>query len=233
MSDKTQKKPKSKIQKPKPEKVKSTVKVKPTSMSKSLIIWLSIVFFISGTILVIGFNYFLNVGSDIKEKTGASLNIGGPYSAVDHNGQNVTEQKFLGKFQLIFFGYTYCPDICPTALTEMSAALDLLGNQADQIIPIFITIDPERDTPEYLKEYVTYFHPNTIGLSGSLEQITTIARAYRVYFAKAKQDNDTPDDYLLDHSSITYLMGKDGRYLAHFSLGTSAEEIARRIRNYL
>ena len=231
MSKKIQKKPESIKQKP--EKVKNKAKVKPTTISKSLIIWLSIVFFISGTILVFGFNYYLNVGSDIKEKASTSLNIGGPYSAVDHNGQNITEKNFLGKLQLIFFGYTYCPDICPTALTEISAALDLLGGQADQITPIFITIDPERDTPEYLKEYVAYFHPKTIGLSGSLEQIKAIARAYRIYFAKAKEDDGASDEYLLDHSSITYLMGKDGKYLAHFSIGTSAEEIARRIRKYL
>ena len=160
-------------------------------------------------------------------------NMGGDFKLTGPEGNEISSVSFRGKIILIYFGYTYCPDFCPMTLSYLNAVMIEIAELAKDVQVLFITIDPERDTPEYLKEYVAYFHPKTIGLSGSLEQIKAIARAYRIYFAKAKEDDGASDEYLLDHSSITYLMGKDGKYLAHFSIGTSAEEIARRIRKYL
>jgi len=163
----------------------------------------------------------------------SKVSIGGPFSLTDHNGRTVTDQSFRGKFMLVMFGYTYCPDVCPTQLSTASDAIDALGDAAEKVVPIFITIDPERDTPEHLKEYVSYFHPRLIGLTGSPEQIKSVAKAYRVYYAKSSASKDDPEDYLMDHSAISYLVGPDGKFLTHFSHGLDAETMAKRIREYL
>jgi len=159
--------------------------------------------------------------------------IGGPFSLTDHNGRAVTQQDFRGKFMLVMFGYTYCPDVCPTQLSTASDAIDALGEHGASVIPIFITIDPERDTAAHLKEYVSYFHPSMIALTGTPEQIKSVAKAYRVYYAKVQENKDDPEDYLMDHSALIYLMGPDGKFLAHFSHGTDAETMATRIREFL
>jgi cytochrome oxidase Cu insertion factor (SCO1/SenC/PrrC family) len=163
--------------------------------------------------------------------TGAAA-IGGPFELTDHNGKRVTDRSFPGKCLMVYFGYTYCPDVCPTGLTEISNALDQIGPLADKIQPLFITIDPGRDTPEQLKEYATYFHPKLIGLTGSADEIAKVAKAYRIYFAKVmpKEANADPDDYTVDHSAIIYLMGPDGKFIQHFGRGTSAETMAKRLR---
>lgn len=165
------------------------------------------------------------------KSTGAAA-IGGPFQLTDHNGNRVTEKSFSGKYLLVYFGYTYCPDVCPTGLTEISNALDLLGPVADKLQPLFITIDPARDTPEQLKEYATYFHPRLIGLTGTPAEIAAAAKTYRIYYAKvdSKEPNADPDDYTMDHSAIVYLMGPDGQFRQHFSHGTDAETMARRIK---
>ena len=129
---------------------------------------------------------------------------------------------------LVFFGYTYCPDICPTELQVMSAALDNLGAKADDIQPIFISVDQQRDTPEVLKQYVTNFHPRLVGLTGSAEEIASVARAYRVYFSKV-ENNSEPDAYLMDHSTIMYLMDGQGKFVKHFTYSTDAAALARAI----
>jgi len=165
--------------------------------------------------------------------TSSSVSIGGPFALVDHNGQAVTDKSFHGKFMLVMFGYTYCPDVCPTQLSTASDAIDALGEAAENVTPVFITIDPERDTAEHLKEYVGYFHPSLVAMTGSDEQIKSVAKAYRVYYAKSGEDKDDPEDYLMDHSAITYLVGPDGKFLTHFSHGTDAETLAKRIREYL
>ena len=202
-------------------------------LSKPLVIWLSLVFLVSGTISIVGYN-ILNVSSPTFEKDKSSgPNIGGPFSATNHNGFDVTERDFLGKFLIVYFGYTYCPDICPTALTEISSAIDMIGNKGESVLPIFVTIDPERDTPEYLKEYISFFHPRMIGLSGTINQVSEIAKAYKVFFSKGEQDPNDPGNYLMDHSTLTYLIGKDGKYLDHFSHGVSAEEIVKKVREHL
>ncbi|MBM3490312.1 MAG: SCO family protein [Alphaproteobacteria bacterium] len=161
--------------------------------------------------------------------------IGGPFQLVDSTGRQVSEADFRGRPMLIYFGYTYCPDVCPTELQAMSAALDRLGSIAEQIQPLFITIDPERDTPEQLASYCRHFHPRLACLTGTAEQVAGAAKSYRVFYARTRSQNrDAPaDNYLLDHSSYVYLMAADGLYLTHFGPGTDPEAMAERIRAYL
>jgi protein SCO1/2 len=139
----------------------------------------------------------------------------------------VRDEDFRGKYMLISFGYTYCPDVCPMELQVISAALDRLGEKGKDIQPIFITIDPERDTPQVLAQYMPNFHPGYLGLTGSQEAIDKVAKEYRVYYAKT--DNSSGADYLMDHSSIIYLMDKQGTFLKHFSYGTDAKALAAAI----
>lgn len=162
--------------------------------------------------------------------TGKAL-VGGPFTLTDHTGKTVTDKSFVGKYMLIYFGYTYCPDVCPTELQVMTAALDTLGEDADKITPVFVSIDPERDTVEVMKDYVANFHPRMVGLTGTKEQVAKAAKAYRVYYSKAV-DKDAKDktDYAMDHSSIVYLMGPDGNFLKHFSYGTDAKKMAAGIK---
>ncbi len=156
--------------------------------------------------------------------------IGGPFELVDHTGKTRKEAEFRGRYMLVFFGYTRCPDFCPTGLQAMAETLDALGKDAQKIQPIFITIDPDRDTPKVLKDYVPNFHARLIGLSGSDAQIAKAAKAYKVYYARAGKPGDK--DYSMDHSTFTYLMGPKGRYLTHFSHGTPPKTVAARIRKY-
>jgi protein SCO1/2 len=138
--------------------------------------------------------------------------VGGPFSLIDQDGKHVTDKDYRGRYMLVFFGYTNCPDICPAGLQVMSAALDKLGKRADDVVPIFITLDPTQDTPEKLKTYVKAFSPRLIGLTGSEADIAATAKAYRVYYQKVPDDKD-PTRYSIDHSAIFYLMGKDGALL--------------------
>lgn len=152
--------------------------------------------------------------------------VGGPFSLTDQTGRKVTDKDFRGHYMLVFFGYTYCPDMCPTELQVMSAALDNLGAKADDIQPIFISFDPQRDTPEVLKQYISNFHPRFIGLTGTPEEIAVAAKAYRVFYNKL-ENTSGPDTYLMDHSTITYLMDKQGKFLKHFSYSTDAAALAQ------
>jgi protein SCO1/2 len=153
--------------------------------------------------------------------------VGGPFRLTDQHGRTVTDESFRGRFMLIYFGYTFCPDFCPTSLQIMAEAIDRLGPAGDKVQPIFITIDPERDTVEQLASYVPNFGPGLIGLTGTLEQVTAAARAYRVYFKKSQSESLA--DYGMDHSSIIYLMGPDGRYITHFSHTATPEQVAAAI----
>jgi len=162
---------------------------------------------------------------------GAAVQIGGPFNLVDQHGRQVTEADFHGRYMLIYFGYTYCPDVCPTELQAMSQAIDRLGEAGEKVTPVFITVDPERDTVEQLAGYAEHFHPRLVALTGSQEQVTAAAKAYRVYFRKVEDESTT--EYLMDHSSIIYFMGPEGRFLTHFSYGTPPEEMAEKMRNYL
>jgi len=150
--------------------------------------------------------------------------LGGPFTLVDQTGRTVTERDFAGKPLLIYFGFTYCPDVCPTELGTIAAALDAMGPAGERVTPIFISIDPERDTPAAMADYVSRFHPRMVGLTGSAEQVAQVARAYRVYYAKVQPRDST--DYLMDHSSFIYFVGPDGRVRNLFRPETTPEAIA-------
>ncbi|MDA0239555.1 MAG: SCO family protein [Proteobacteria bacterium] len=160
-------------------------------------------------------------------------NIGGPFTLVDHTGRTVTNKDFLGKHLLVFFGYTYCPDVCPTNLTAITQALELIGKDAEKVQPLFVTVDALRDTPEQMAMYVEHFHKSLIGLTGSAEQLKRAADAYKIYSAKIKEDANDPEDYLMDHSAITYLMGPDGKYKSFFRQNLDADLIALRLKDAL
>jgi cytochrome oxidase Cu insertion factor (SCO1/SenC/PrrC family) len=157
--------------------------------------------------------------------------IGGPFELIDHTGARRTDADYHGKLALIYFGYTYCPDVCPTDLQAMASALDLLGDAAQAVQPLFITIDPERDTPEHLANYVSLFHPRLVGLTGKAEAIRQAARAYKVHYAKVVLPESS--DYAMDHSAFIYLVDASGRYLGFFPPGTSSERMATIIRFHL
>jgi protein SCO1 len=159
-------------------------------------------------VLVIGSGAFLWL-----TQGGTSSFVGGPFSLVDGTGRQVTDHDFRGKYMLVYFGYTFCPDVCPTTLNEVSDALDRLGGKADRLQAIFITVDPKRDTPAAVKQYVAAFTPRLIGLTGSDEQIAKVAQEYRVYYAEHRTGSG-PNDYTMDHSSVLYLMGPDGKFIA-------------------
>ena len=140
--------------------------------------------------------------------------VGGSYSLTDHNGNSVTDKSFSDKFKIIYFGYTFCPDICPTGMAVISQALDLLGNKAKRIKPIFITVDPKRDNVEIMAEYHNHFHPSFSNLTGTLDQIRRVAKLYRVYYKKS--DASEAENYLMDHLSIMYVLSPEGEYINHF-----------------
>lgn len=166
-----------------------------------------------------------------ERSSGVAL-IGGPFSLVDQDGRARRDTDFRGRLMLIYFGYTFCPDVCPTALQIMTVALGELGDKAKQVQPILITIDPERDTKAILKSYAANFYPGLVALTGTEDAIAAAARAYRVYFARPK-DQAAGADYLMDHTSIIYLMGRDGTYLTHFTHNTDAQAMAAAIRKHL
>lgn len=157
--------------------------------------------------------------------------IGGPFSLTAGDGSRVTQASWPGKYLLVYFGYTFCPDVCPTTLTDVVSALDKLGSRAARIQPVFITVDPKRDTPEVVRQYVAAFSPRLAGLTGTPDEIAQVAREYRVYFAVHKT-GPGPDDYTMDHSSILYLMAPDGKFVAVIRADTpdaTAAEIAKRL----
>lgn len=167
------------------------------------------------------------------ETTGTAL-IGGPFTLVDQNGKTVTDRDFRGKYMLIFFGFTHCPDICPAELQVMSAALDALGSKADEVVPVFVTLDPERDTREAVGTYVKNFGKNFVGLTGSPTAIANAAKAYRVTYSKFEYKGKNGNyRYSIDHSALVYLMDKDGQYLTHFTYGTPASKMTETMRSYL
>ncbi len=161
---------------------------------------------------------------------GGTASVGGPFRLVDQSGKPVTEADLKGKLTLIFFGFTHCPDICPTSLFEMSEILAALGPDAPKVQAMFVTVDPERDTPEVMKAYLSSFNPQVRGLSGTPEQIDAIKRAYRVYSRKVPLDGG---DYTMDHTAVIYLMDKSGAFLAPFNAKRAPAEAAADLRRYL
>jgi cytochrome oxidase Cu insertion factor (SCO1/SenC/PrrC family) len=157
--------------------------------------------------------------------------VGGPFDLTDQTGHRRTDVDFRGKLVVLYFGYTYCPDVCPTELQSISLALDKLGAAAEVVQPVFITVDPERDTPARLAEFVSSFHPRLIGLTGSVAEIRKTAIAYRTFFVKSSAES--PAGYSVDHTGFIYLVGKDGRYLGFLPPGLAPDAIADAIRTRL
>jgi protein SCO1/2 len=160
------------------------------------------------------------------------VSIGGPFRLTGTDGRQVSEASWPGKYLLIYFGYTYCPDICPTTLTNMAGALTALGEQADRLQPLFITVDPKRDTPPALAEYTAAFGKELIGLTGDAAQISQVAKEYRVYYAEHRT-GPGPNDYVMDHSSIIYLMAPDGHFVAAIPADLAPAAMAKEIAEHL
>jgi protein SCO1 len=156
--------------------------------------------------------------------------IGGPFKLIDQNGQVVTEEDLKGRPFLVFFGFTHCPDVCPTTLFEVSEVLRALGPDADRVRALFITVDPERDTPAVMKDYLSSFDPHLSGLTGDPAAIAAVAKDYRVYFEKVPLDQG---GYTMDHSATVYLMDKNGRFVSPFSLKRTTDAAAADLRRYL
>jgi len=156
--------------------------------------------------------------------------VGGPYALTDQNGQPRSSADYRGKYQLIYFGYTFCPDVCPTTLALMAAAMDKLGAAQERIVPIFITIDPARDTPPVLKRYLAAFGPRFVGLTGTPDKIARVEKEYRVF---AKKEPLANGNYSMDHSSVIYLMGPDGKLVSFYDEAASPDDLAKDIRRKL
>jgi protein SCO1 len=159
----------------------------------------------------------------------ATAAIGGSFELVNQDGRTVSAQDLKGRPFLVFFGFTHCPDVCPTTLFEVSQVLRALGPDADKVNALFVTVDPERDTPDKLKDYLSSFDPHLTGLTGSSEAIAAMTKSYRVYVKKVPQ----ADGYTIDHTAIVYLMDKEGRFVAPFSLKRRPAEAAADLRKYL
>jgi protein SCO1/2 len=159
-----------------------------------------------------------------------SSSVGGPFTLTDQNGKTVTDANFKGEPFLVFFGFTHCPDVCPTTLYEMSEVLKRLGPDAKKTAALFVTVDPERDTPEKMKQYVSSFHPRIFGLTGTQAQIDAIKKEYRVYSKKVPTKDG---DYTMDHTAVVYLMDKNGRFVAPFNMARSADEAAADLQKRL
>ncbi|MDB5369280.1 MAG: photosynthetic protein synthase [Roseomonas sp.] len=174
-------------------------------------------------------------GRDAPPTTAAGLQLptgvtlGGPFRMTNQDGRSVTQADFGGRLLVGYFGFTFCPDVCPTELGAIANAMDLLSpSEAERAMPLFVTIDPERDTPALIKSYVANFHPRMVGLTGTPEQVAEMARSFRVYYAKASRPEVS--EYLMDHSSFIYLIGADGRVRSLLRAQSSPEDIAAAIR---
>ena len=160
------------------------------------------------------------------------ISIGGPFTLQDGSGKPVTDRDFRGKYMLVYFGYTFCPDVCPTTLNAVADAMDKLGPAAARIRPLFITVDPKRDTPAVVKQYAAAFGPDITGLTGTPQEIAAAAKEYRVYYAEHRT-GPGPNDYSMDHSSVLYLMGPDGGFIAPVRADQSGTEIAASLKKLM
>jgi protein SCO1/2 len=173
-------------------------------------------------ILLIGAGGFLWLGGSGGNNP---ISIGGPFALQDGDGKPVTDEDFRGKYMLVYFGYTFCPDVCPTTLNAVAEAMERLGPAAARIQPLFITVDPKRDTPRVVKQYVAAFGPGIRGLTGTPDEIAKVAKEYRVYYAEHPAEAGARD-YSVDHSSVLYLMDPKGGFLAPVRADQSGAEIA-------
>jgi protein SCO1 len=185
--------------------------------------------FCAGLVLFLG--VFLYATGQFSGATPGGAAIGGPFKLTDQNGQAITDADFKGKPFLVFFGYTHCPDVCPTTLFDVSEILHALGPDADRAKALFITVDPDRDTPVVLKDYLSSFDPHLVGATGDQKALDAVEKEYRVYAKKVPTGKD--GDYSMDHSAIVYLMDKQGRFVAPFKLDRKPEQAAAELKKYL
>jgi protein SCO1 len=183
--------------------------------------------FLAGLVLFFGAILFITGKAPIGQ---AVASVGGPFHLTDENGKPFSDQDMKGRPYLVFFGFTHCPDICPTTLFEISQVLRKLGPDANRTGALFITVDPERDTPAVMKDYLSNFDPHLRGLTGDPAAIDAAIKAYRVYAKKVPLENG---DYTMDHTAIVYLMDKDGHFIAPFNLNRKPEAAADALRRYL
>jgi cytochrome oxidase Cu insertion factor (SCO1/SenC/PrrC family) len=197
----------------------------PSTTVLRIVRWLAL-----GAVLGLGAAWGVKFWSDDRAQSTlvSATAIGGPFELVDQNGRTRTQDDLLGRFALIYFGFTYCPDACPTALVAMAEALDRLGPAAARIQPVFVSVDPERDTVPVMAAYVAAVDERLMGLTGTPEQVARAARAYRVFYRKATPTGSA--EYLVDHTSLIYLMDPQGKYVAHFSHETPVERIEEVLR---
>ncbi len=188
--------------------------------------------FLTGLVIFLGVFLFAtgNLGGG-SGAPGASA-IGGPFQLIDQHGKPITDADIKGRPHLVFFGYTHCPDVCPATLFEVSELMRVLGKDADRAGALFITVDPERDTPAALKDYLSSFDPRLRAATGNRAAIDAAEKAYRVYAKKVPSEKDK-DDYSMDHTALVYLMDKQGRFVAPFSLKRTPAEAAAELRKYL
>lgn len=196
--------------------------------ARSLAIGLAVV---GGIVIGVGTHVLMNASSTVNGSF-IGAGIGGPFKLTDDTGKVRTDQDFRGKIMLVEFGYTFCPDICPLGLQLFADVMDKLGPDAAQVQPLFITVDPARDTPQQLRTYVTHFSPKILGLTGSDQEIAQVAREYRVYY-KLAADHATNPNYSVDHSAILYIMDQKGRFVGHFTHETPVDQVVAAIRSHL
>lgn len=163
----------------------------------------------------------------------SSAPIGGRFIMTAHDGKSITDKDFRGRYLLISFGYTYCPDICPTGLSTQASALELLGEQSARIQPLFITVDPERDDVATMRDYVSHFHPRLVGLTGSPAMTARLAKDYRVVYQKVVTSGDAADEYTIDHTASLYLMDPDGKFIVKFAHAMDPAVMAERLKEIL
>ena len=158
--------------------------------------------------------------------------IGGPFTLVDGSGKTVTDQAYRGKYMLVYFGYTFCPDVCPTTLNDVAQAIEKMGSAAAKVQALFITVDPARDTPETMRQYTAAFSPALVGLTGTATQIATVAKEYRVYYAPHKT-GPNPGDYTMDHSSVLYVMDRSGRFAGIIRADEGPDAMAADLKKFI
>jgi protein SCO1/2 len=184
--------------------------------------------FLAGLVIFLG--VFMFATGNLRSGAPGASAIGGPFKLIDQNGKPISDQDLKGKPFLVFFGYTHCPDVCPTTLFDVSEVMRALGKDADRTQALFITVDPERDTPAALKDYLSSFDPHVRAATGDAAAIEAASKAYRVYAKKVPGSNG---DYSMDHTALVYLMDKQGRFVAPFSLKRPPEASAAELRKYL
>lgn len=211
-------------------------------MPQSPLVRAVLIFLLGLTVMLLGLAAWLRLPPENRQAinggnvsvAGTAL-VGGSFELTDQHSATRRPEDFRGRYMLVYFGYTFCPDVCPTTLLAMAQALERLEEEAPdlarRVVPIFFTVDPERDTVEVLAAYAPHFHANLVALTGTPEQVAEAARVYRVYYAKA--DVEGSDDYLMDHSGYIYLMGPEGGYLSHFSHNASADDIAEGLKTQI